>query len=133
MSNYKGGVPRPKTYVTTKGTLRNTRGQPNWFSKLNRYTMPEQTSGHYKYSLKKGSLSRYQGGQTGQRLDTLMGKKIPGGWGRIINKKNINKALPYVKKTMSGVKTIAGPGKIVGLATGTAALLKEAFGFKKAY
>ena len=133
MSKYRDGIPRPKTFVTTKGKLRNTRGQPNWLSRLNRYTMPEQTSGHYKYSLKKGSLRRYQGGQTGQRLDTLMGKKIPGGWGRIINKKNINTALPYIKKTMSGAKTIVGPGKIVGLATGTAALLKEAFGIKKAY
>ena len=79
----------------------------------------------------KGVLSRYS--QSGQRLDTLMGKKIPGGWGRLINKKNIKKSLPYVKKTMSGVKTVAGPGKFLALGYATGALLKEAIGIKKAY
>lgn len=79
----------------------------------------------------QGVLNRYS--KSGQRLDTLMGKKIPGGWGRLINKKNINKALPYVKKTMSGVKTVAGPGKFLALGYATGAFLKEAIGIKKAY
>ena len=130
----KDGIPRPKTYITTKGKLRNTIGRPNFKSLLNKKTMPEISTGGYKLRLLKlANKQYYKGSQSGSRPDALMGKKIPGGWGRLVNKKNINKALPYVKKTMGYAKKFAGPGKVVGFATATGALLKEAFGIPKAH
>ena len=131
----RNGIPRPKTYITTKGQLKNTIGRPNFRSLLNKKTMPEISTGGYKTRLlgKQYLGSKYTGSQSGSRPDTLMGKKIPGGWGRLVTKKNFNKVLPYAVKTMGYAKKFAGPGKIVGLATATGALLKEAIGIKKAY
>ena len=80
---------------------------------------------------RKGVFRKYGSGS--ELTAKLLGKKAPGGWGRFINPKNINTAIPYIKKTMGYAKKLAGPGKVVGMATATGALVKEAFGIKKVY